>query len=129
MVTKTIGWAKLALRQQVEIFGGDQVSLDSLWRAVSSPQGQDPRIWSELAAPLLDGLSAYFGNLATGLRPSADPARLLWTWEDDSKDPWRTGDLMADYFIAWAYARYLDALAPPDRQATPAASSLAQIRG
>ena len=28
----TLGWAKLALRQQVEIFGGDHVSLDSLWR-------------------------------------------------------------------------------------------------
>ncbi len=124
MGTKTIGWARLALRQQVEIFGGDQVSLDSLWRAVSSPRGQDPRTWTELAAPLLDGVSAYVGKLDTSLRPAGKSAPLLWTWDDDSKDPWRTGDLMADEFIAWAYATYLDALAPPDGQATPAASSL-----
>ena len=34
---KTIGLARLALKQQVEFFGGDQVSLDSLWRAVGEP--------------------------------------------------------------------------------------------
>ena len=128
MGTKTIGWARLALRQQVEIFGGDQVSLDSLWRAVSSPEGLEPQAWTELAAPLLDGISAYLGKLATSRGPSADPTRLLWTWEDDSKDPWRTGDLMADEFIAWAYATYLDTLAPSDRQSTADISSLAQLR-
>ena len=37
MTTKTSGWARTALRQQIEIFGEDQVSLDSLWRSVDSP--------------------------------------------------------------------------------------------
>ena len=32
----------------------------------------------------------------------------MWIWEDESKDPWRTGDLMSHEFIAWAYATYLD---------------------
>ena len=62
MRIEKIGWARLALRQQVEIFGGDQVSLDSLWRSVASPAGHDPRSWSELAAPLLSGFSAYLGD-------------------------------------------------------------------
>ncbi len=109
MKTHTTGWARLALKQQVEIFGGDQVSLDSLWRAAESPDGHDPRSWSELAAPLLSGFASYLGKL-DGARSgrSADPARLLWIWEEDSKDPWHTGDLMADEFIARAYASYLD---------------------
>jgi hypothetical protein len=112
MQTKTIGWAKLALRQQVEIFGGDQVSLDSLWRAVASPPGHDPRSWSTLAAPFLSGLGAYLGKLDGRLGRPADPSELLWTWNDESKDPWRTGDMMSDEFIAWAYATYLDAIRP-----------------
>jgi hypothetical protein len=122
MRIKTIGWARLALKQQVEIFGGDQVSLDSLWRAAESPKGQDPRTWSELAAPLLSGFASYLGKLDGGPRRSADPSRLLWIWEDDSKDPWRTGDLMTDEFIAWAYATYLDTHF--ERQTSPTASSL-----
>ena len=52
MRSETIGLARLAVRQQVEIFGGDQVSLNSLWRAVGSPAGQDPERWAEVAAPL-----------------------------------------------------------------------------
>ncbi len=87
MRIKTIGWARLALKQQVEIFGGDQVSLDSLWRAAESPEGQDPRTWSELAAPLLLGFASYLGKLDGCSTRSADPSRLLWIWEDDSKDP------------------------------------------
>jgi hypothetical protein len=122
MRTKTISWARLALEQQVEIFGGDQVSLDSLWRAVESPEGRDPRTWSELASPFLSGFASYLGKLDGGLGRSADPSRLLWIWEDDSKDPWRTGDLMANDFIAWAYANYLDARYK--RQTHPAGSSL-----
>jgi len=122
MRIKTVSWARLALKQQVEIFGGDQVSLDSLWRAAESPEGQDPRTWSELAAPLLSGFASYLGNLDGSARRSADPSRLLWIWDDDSKDPWRTGDLMADEFIAWAYATYLDTHF--ERQTSPTANSL-----
>ena len=122
MRIKAIGWARLALKQQVEIFGGDQVSLDSLWRAAESPEGQDPRTWSELAAPLLAGFASYLATLDGLARRSADPSRLLWIWDDDSKDPWRTGDHMADEFIAWAYATYLDTHF--ERQTSPTASSL-----
>jgi hypothetical protein len=103
-----IGLARVALKQQVEIFGGGLVSLDSLWRAWASPDGHDPRSWSELAAPLLAGFAAYLGNLDGASDRSLEESRLLWTWEDESKDPWCTGDLMSHEFIAWAYASYLD---------------------
>jgi hypothetical protein len=105
---KTTSLARLALKQQVEFFGGGQVSLDSLWRAWGSPAGRDPRIWSELAAPLLSGFAAYLGNLDGDPARPAEASRLLWIWEDESKDPWRSGDLMSHEFIAWAYATYLD---------------------
>jgi hypothetical protein len=102
------GWARTALKQQLEIFGENQVSLDSLWRAVGSPSGHDPRCWSDLAAPLLSGFSAYLSRLDGDADATADPSRMLWIWRDDSKDPWHTGDLMTHEFIAWAYATYLD---------------------
>ena len=108
MTTKTSGWAKTALRQQIEIFGEDQVSLDSLWRSVDSPDGHDPRRWSVTATPLLAGFSAYLDRLQGNMDRAADPSRLLWLWDGESKDPWRTGDLMTHEFIAWAYATYLD---------------------
>jgi hypothetical protein len=108
MSLKTIGLARLTLKQQVEIFGGGLVSLDSLWRAWASPAGHDPRNWSELAAPLLAGFAAYLGNLSGNPDRSVEESRLLWSWEDESKDPWCTGDLMSHEFIAWAYATYLD---------------------
>jgi hypothetical protein len=108
MRTEKIGWARLALRQQVEIFGGDQVSLDSLWRAVASPSGHEPKRWAELAAPLLSGFSAYLARIGGGTDPTETRGELLWVWEDESKDPWRTGDLMSHEFIAWTYATYLD---------------------
>jgi hypothetical protein len=107
MDVRTIDWARLALKQQVEFFGGDQVSLDSLWRSWGSPAGYEPRAWSGLAAPLISGFAAYRDNL-DGDGRSADGSRLLWIWEDESKDPWRTDDLMSHEFIAWAYATYLD---------------------
>ena len=103
----TINLARLALRQQVEFLGGGQVSLDSLWRAWGSPAGHDPRKWSELAAPLLSGFAAYLANLETADR-APEGAQLLWVWQEESKDPWHSGDLMSHEFIAWAYATYLD---------------------
>ena len=51
MRSETIGLARLAVRQQVEIFGDDQISLNSLWRAVGSPAGHEPERRAELAAP------------------------------------------------------------------------------
>jgi hypothetical protein len=122
MSINSVGWARRALRQQVEIFGSDQVSLDSLWRAVGCPAGHDPRHWSELASPLLSGYSAYLDRLEGDTDSTADPSRLVWFWKYDSNDPWRTGDLMTDEFIAWAYASYLDSDVV---KARPTASSLA----
>jgi len=100
----------LAVRQQVEIFGGDQVSLSSLWRAVGSPEGKDPERWVEVAAPLLSGFAAYLDRLESfgGSSWSSDSARSVWIWEDESKDPWLTGDLMSHELIAWVYASHLD---------------------
>jgi hypothetical protein len=121
MHRETIGWARLALKQQVEIFGGDQVSLDSLWRSVASPTGHDPRAWSELACPLLAGFSAYLDRLGEERESNGGLARLLWIWEDESKDPWRTGDLMSHQLIAWTYAGYLDSRF--ERQSARAADS------
>jgi hypothetical protein len=118
----TRGWARTAFRQQVEIFGEGRVSLDSLWRSVGSPQGHNPRHWVELAAPLLSGYSAYLSRLDGAVDAAAEPAQMLWTWQDDSKDPWYTGDLMTHEFVAWAYATYLDAL--PRHQAGRASGAL-----
>ena len=110
MRRKVDGWARKALRQQIEIFGEDQVSLDSLWRAVASPSGHDPRSWADTAAPLLAGFATYCRRLDGETVADADPAPLLWIWRDGSKDPWFTGDVMTHEFIAWAYASYLDEL-------------------
>jgi hypothetical protein len=108
MRIETIGLARLAVRQQVEIFGGDRVSLNSLWRAVGSPAGHDPDRWAELAAPLLAGFSTYLDRVETDQDMPSSSARLLWIWEDESKDPWHTGDLMSHELIALVYASHLD---------------------
>lgn len=108
MITNTIGWAARALRQQVEIFGDEQVSLDSLWRAAGSPPEHNPRRWSELAAPLFLGFATYLDRIGGDPDATSDPSRLLWVWSDDSKDPWRTGDLMSHALIAAVYSSYLD---------------------
>jgi hypothetical protein len=108
MRSETIGLARLAVRQQVEIFGGEMVSLSSLWRLVGSPEGRDPERWAEVAAPLLSGFSAYLERLESASGSSSERARALWTWEDESKDPWLTGDFMSHELIAWVYATYLD---------------------
>ena len=125
MRSETIGLARLAVRQQVEIFGGDQVSLSSLWRAVGSPrQGTiptagpkwRPRFWPVFRA--ISTSSRAFG----GLRPPR--SRRLWIWEDESKDPWRTGDLMSHELIAWVYASHLDNHREAARTESPTHCSL-----
>jgi hypothetical protein len=102
------GRARTALNQQLEIFGDDQVSLHSLWRAWGSPTKLDPQTWSEQAAPLLEGLAGYRANVDRDAPDPGDSSPLLWTWQDESKDPWLTGDLMSHEFVAWAYASFLD---------------------
>src|SRR4051794_25454138 len=107
MSLKAKDWARSALKQQVEFFGGDQVSLDSLWRTWGSPAGHAPREWSVRATTLISGFAAYLEELE-GMSRTNDSSRLLWVWDEESKDPWRRGDLMSHEFIAWAYATYLD---------------------
>jgi hypothetical protein len=125
MRSETIGLARLAVRQQVEIFGAQQVSLNSLWRAVGSPEGQEPKRWAEVAAPLVSGFSAYFDRIETiGGSPDAE-TRPLWTWEDESKDPWHTGDLMSHELIALVYASHLDSRR--EQRANRRTNSLAAI--
>ncbi len=58
--------------------------------------------------PLLGGFSAYLDRLSGDPDATADMTRLLWIWQDDSKDPWHTGDMMSNEFIASVYAAYLD---------------------
>ena len=108
MRSETIGLARLSVRQQVEIFGGDQVSLSSLWRAVGSPRGREPEQWAEIAAPLLTGFTAYLDRLENLGNSGSGSARMVWIWEDESKDPWLTGDLMSHELLAWVYASHLD---------------------
>jgi hypothetical protein len=108
MNLRTKGRARAALNQQLEIFNESHVSLHSLWRVWGSPKGLDPRNWSKHAEPLLSGVTAYRANVDQEGASSSDLAPLLWTWEEESKDPWLTGDLMGEEFIAWAYATYLD---------------------
>jgi hypothetical protein len=125
MQIQTASLARSVLKQQVEIFGGDQVSLDSLWRAWSSPAGHEPKTWAELAAPLVSGFAAYFNKLGLEHAPRAEAQTVLWIWEDESKDPWRSGDVMSHELIAWAYATYLDTeLARPAKRSGLARGSL-----
>jgi hypothetical protein len=53
-------------------------------------------------------LASYLRTLDGRSDGAADASRLVWTWDDESKDPWLTGDLMSDEFVAAAYAAYLD---------------------
>ena len=102
------GPAIVVLKQQVEIFGRNGVSLDSLWRAAGEPVGRDPRSWAVLAEPILDGLRGYLTNL--GERRTVVPvaSNVIWTWSAASSEPWRTGDLISNSWVARVYADYLD---------------------
>jgi hypothetical protein len=96
--------AGTSLRQQLEIFGDEGVSLHSLWRAVGRPGGRDPRSWSLLAAPLIGGYARYLAKI----RPGSDRP-VVWVWNGDDGEPWRVGDLMCLGGLAHLYAAYLDA--------------------
>lgn len=107
MKAKTSGLASQALAQQVEIFGGSLVSLNSLWRVSGSPTGHDPRSWIRLAGPLLEGYDTYRSKVKPA-GSDQETGEVVWTWEGDSKDPWQEGDLMTECLVALAYAIYLD---------------------
>jgi hypothetical protein len=114
MAATPTGLAEAVLRQQVEIFGRSGISLDSLWRAVGEPAGHEPRSWAVLAEPLLRGFAGYLANLGRRrILPTADPT-VLWTWDAESSEPWRTGDLMSNAWVARLYASYLDSQVSTD---------------
>ena len=78
MRSETIGLARLAVRQQVEIFGGDQVSLNSLWRAVGSPAAASPSDGpSSPRRCLPDSLPISTASRAAGLRHPAQRGRVV----------------------------------------------------
>ena len=105
MARDVLGSAGFSLRQQVEIFGRDGVSLTSLWRAVGRPRGHDPRAWTLLAQPLIAGYARYLADLD----PDANRP-VVWVWNGDDGEPWRAGDLMGRGDLAQVYAAYLDAI-------------------
>src|SRR4051794_6882413 len=109
MVTRAMGPAAEAMWRQVEILGGDWISLGDLWRAAGRPEGRHPEDWLDLAAPLVAGIARYFDNL-TPMGDRARPAggRMLRQWDGEDGEPWCRGDLMAPSLIAGAYAEYLD---------------------
>jgi hypothetical protein len=66
-MTKRLGGvAGHAFRQQVEIFGGRDVSLHTLWRAVGGPSGHDPHSWAERADALIAGYALYLTHIGRG---------------------------------------------------------------
>lgn len=107
MNTKRSGQASQALAQQVEIFGGDTVSLGNLWRGAGSPSGHDPGTWIRLAEPLVDGYSSYRSKFGPA-NPGISAGKVVWTWNGESKEPWQEGDFMSEHLLAIAYAIYLD---------------------
>ena len=48
----------------------------------------------ELAAPLLAGFSRYLANLPESPIAMDMKRQLLWVWEGEDGEPWRTGDMM-----------------------------------
>lgn len=103
------GHVVAALRQQVEIIDNGRISLDSLWRAAGRPAGKDPKSWAELASPLISGFADYFSRLSRGVGRTVDKGPLLWQWDAEDSDPWRTGDLMSVSDVAQIYAAFLEA--------------------
>src|SRR5271157_5619049 len=95
------------LNQQIELIGPAAVSLDSLRRAAGSPTMHSPRNWVELAAPLLAGFSRYLANLPERPIDMDRKRQLLWVWEGEDGEPWRTGDMMTHELLARVYAAYL----------------------
>ena len=96
-MTAPIGLAEATLRQQIEIFEGRDISLDSLWRAAGCPAGRDPHSWAERASPLIAGFAGYRANLAEDAGRRRDTRPVLWEWHAEDGDPWRTGDLMTNH--------------------------------
>jgi hypothetical protein len=109
------------LSDQVNDLDGTCISLSALWRAVGSPTGRDPASWLSLAAPLIEGIRAYFANLEAIGGPldfentigDLDPCE-IWSNDHEEGETFQAGDVMTTYLIARHYAEHLDARAGSD---------------
>jgi hypothetical protein len=107
MVTSLNFTVESLLSQQVELIGPSAVSLDSLWRVTGCPPDSSPRKWMVLAAPLIAGYIHYLSNLPDR-SVELDDDRLLWIWDGEDGEPWRSGDVIAHSHLARVYASFLD---------------------
>lgn len=85
----------------------DLVSLDSYWRAAGRPIGRHPRLWVELAAPLILGLADYLAGLSD-ISPSLAPGpRIIEEANRSAHETGEHGDLLAHWVLAQAYSAFL----------------------
>src|SRR5258708_38853264 len=96
------------LKQQVDILGPEAVSLDSLWRAAGSPSDQSPRRWITQAVPLITGFLRYHTSVPGRPIKANNVTDLLWSWNGESSETWRTGDILTHELLARVYAAYLE---------------------
>lgn len=95
------------LEQQIELFGPQAVSLDSLWRAAGAPDDQSPRKWLAHAVPLLSGFLRYLTAVPGRPIRADDVSDLIQSWHGETAEPWHTGDLLTHELVARVYAAYL----------------------
>jgi hypothetical protein len=96
------------LKQQIDHFGPEAVSLDSLWRAAGSPTDQSPRKWLAQAVPLIAGFLRYHTSVPGRPIKANNVTDLVLSWRGDSSEPWRTGDILTHELLARVYAAYLE---------------------
>ena len=96
------------LNQQIDLFGPDGVSLDSLWRAAGSPDDQSPRKWLAQAVPLIAGYLRYYNSVPGRPIRATNVSDLLRSWNGDDGDPWHQGDILTHELLARVYAAYLE---------------------
>jgi hypothetical protein len=103
------------LEQQIDLFGAEAVSLDSLWRAAGSPTDESPREWLAQAVPLIAGFLRYQTSVPGRPIKANNVTDLVWSWHGENSEPWRTGDLLAHELLARVYAAYLESAWPSRR--------------
>jgi hypothetical protein len=110
--SKQFAAATAEMEWQASQADGYSYSLDGMWRACGCPESKGPDPWLVLARPLIEGVGGYWANLdrwTGGLTPSPDEEVVYTlTAEQEPDSPYRTGDRMAPYFVAIAYAAFLD---------------------
>ena len=93
---------------QIDMFGPEAVSLDSLWRAAGSPRHQSPRQWLVRAIPLINGFLRYHTSVPGRPIKANNVTDLLWAWNGESCEPRRIGDIVAHELISRVYMAFLE---------------------